>query len=88
MSPKPDNRIRINEAIRAKELRVIGPEAENYGVLSLKEAQDKARELEFDLIEISPNAKPPVAKIMDYGKFLYDQKKLTEQHCNHLSLLF
>ena len=45
------------------------------GVLSLKEALEKARELSFDLIEISPDANPPVAKIMDYGKFQYDERK-------------
>ncbi len=69
------NRIRINHQIRAKELRVIGSEGENLGVLSLKEALEKAQETELDLIEISPNTNPPVAKIMDYGKFQYDEKK-------------
>lgn len=54
---------------------MIGPNAENIGVISLEEALGKAEEMEMDLIEISPNAKPPVAKIADYGKFLYDEKK-------------
>jgi len=67
--------IRINNQIRAKELRVIGPEGENVGVISKEEAIKQAEEAGLDLIEISPQAKPPVAKIMDYGKFLYDQKK-------------
>jgi translation initiation factor IF-3 len=61
--------------IRAKELRVISDTGDNFGVLSKEEALAKAQELEMDLIEISPEAKPPVAKIMDYGKFQYDQKK-------------
>lgn len=61
--------------IRAKELRVISDLGDNFGVLSKKEALDKAEEMGMDLIEISPEAKPPVAKIMDYGKFQYDQKK-------------
>ncbi len=65
----------INEAIRAKELRVLDDEGNNYGVLTRAEALAKAKEMEMDLIEISPNAVPPVAKIMDYGKFQYDQKK-------------
>ncbi len=65
----------INGQIRSKELRVIGANGENYGVISTKEALDHAKEAEMDLIEISPNAIPPVAKIMDYGKFQYDQKK-------------
>jgi len=67
--------VTINEAIRSKELRVLSDDGENYGVISKEEALTKAREAGLDLIEISPNAKPPVAKIMDYGKFQYDQKK-------------
>lgn len=66
---------RINHQIRASELRIIGPDGSNMGVLSLKDALEKAREMSFDLIEISPNANPPVAKIMDYGKFQYDERK-------------
>jgi len=61
--------------IRAKELRVISDDDGNFGVLSKEEALAKAQEMGMDLIEISPEARPPVAKIMDYGKFLYDQKK-------------
>lgn len=68
-------RARMNEGIRAPEVRVIGPEGENFGILPISEALAKARELGFDLIEISPNAQPPVAKITDYGKFKYEQKK-------------
>lgn len=56
-------------------MRVIGPEAENFGVLSLSDALAKAQELGLDLIEISPNANPPVAKIMEYGKFQYEEQK-------------
>jgi translation initiation factor IF-3 len=69
------NYIAINDSIRAKEMRVISDSGDNFGVLSKKEALDKAEELGMDLIEISPDARPPVAKIMDYGKFQYDQKK-------------
>ena len=68
-------RVRMNEGIRAKEVRVIGPEGENFGILSIQDALAKSRELGFDLIEISPNANPPVCKITDYGKFKYEQKK-------------
>lgn len=67
--------VNINGQIRAKELRVIGFNGENYGIISTQEALDHAKEAGADLIEISPNAQPPVAKIMDYGKFQYDQKK-------------
>ncbi len=68
-------RVYINQAIRAKELRVIGADGGNLGVLSREEALKQAEMANLDLIEISPNAKPPVAKIMDYGKFQYEQKK-------------
>ena len=68
-------RVRTNEYIRAEELRVIGEEGENFGLLPTKEALAKAQELGLDLIEISPNAKPPVAKIMDFGKYQYSEKK-------------
>ena len=68
-------RARMNEGIRASEVRVIGPEAENFGILPIREALAKAQEMGLDLIEISPNAQPPVCKITDYGKFKYEQKK-------------
>jgi translation initiation factor IF-3 len=56
-------------------VRVIGPEGENLGVLSTSEAIQRAQDAGLDLIEISPNANPPVAKIMEYGKFQYEQEK-------------
>ena len=74
-----DERVRINQAIRAKELRVIGAGGENLGVLPTREAQTAADEAGLDLIEISPNANPPVAKIMDYGKYQYEQKKKAKE---------
>tara|TARA_B100000508_G_scaffold60333_1_gene47358 strand:+ start:388573 stop:389151 length:579 start_codon:yes stop_codon:yes gene_type:complete len=70
-----NERIRINEEIRAKELRVVGAEGANLGVITLEEALKAAQDAGLDLIEISPKAKPPVAKVMDYGKFQYEQKK-------------
>jgi len=75
--------VRINHQIRAAELRVIGPEGENFGVLTLQEALKKAEELSLDLIEISPKANPPVAKITDYGKFQYDENKKQKQAKAH-----
>ncbi len=66
---------RTNHAIRSKEVRVIGPEGENFGVLSLEDALKKASEFSLDLIEISPNALPPVAKIADLGKYMYTEAK-------------
>jgi len=68
-------KVRINNQIRVPELRVIGADGANLGVIPTEEAVKKAQEAELDLIEISPKAKPPVAKIMDYGKFQYELKK-------------
>lgn len=72
---RPDNRTKINDAIRARELRVVGANGENLGVLTRAEALKAADEANLDLIEISPNAKPPVAKIMDFGQYRYDTKR-------------
>jgi len=69
------DRISINNEIRAQELRVIGAQGENLGVLSLSAALAAAKAAGVDLIEISPSAVPPVAKIMDYGKFEYERSK-------------
>ena len=68
-------KIKINHQIHAKELRVITDTGEALGVLSLSDALKKAEEFGLDLIEISPSAIPPVAKIMDFGKFQYQQSK-------------
>ncbi len=68
-------RIKINHQIKAPELRVVTAEGENLGVISLSTALAEAQKRGLDLIEISPTAVPPVAKIMDYGKYLYDEKK-------------
>jgi translation initiation factor IF-3 len=63
--------VRINNQIQSPELRVIMEDGKNLGVISFKEALDKAREVGLDLIEISPKATPLVAKILDYGMFQY-----------------
>jgi len=68
-------RVKINQQIKAPELRVITAEGENLGVLPLNKALEEAKARSLDLIEISPNATPPIGKIMDYGKYLYDEKK-------------
>ncbi|MEK9160993.1 MAG: translation initiation factor IF-3 [Patescibacteria group bacterium] len=70
-----NDKTRINREITARELRVVGAQGENLGVLSLSDALKAAAEANLDLIEISPNAVPPVAKVADYGKFLYELKK-------------
>jgi len=74
---KKDNlkdQYRINEKIRVREVRLVGDNVEQ-GVYPIVEAQRIARELNLDLIEISPNAEPPVCRILDYQKFIYQQKK-------------
>lgn len=74
-SRKNDNRARFNEQIRAKEVRVIGAAGENLGIMQIRDALDAAKAAGLDLIEISATSIPPIAKIADYGKFLYEQKK-------------
>jgi translation initiation factor IF-3 len=66
---------RINHQIRVPEIRLVGDNIENPGVIRIQEALRMADDLELDLVEISPNAVPPVCKIIDYQKFLYSQKK-------------
>ncbi len=68
-------RERINNQIRAQELRVIDSENQNLGVLSIKEALELAQSKGLDLIEVNPNSNPPIAKIMDFGKYQYELSK-------------
>jgi len=65
----------VNREIRVPEVRVIDAEGSNLGVLSTMEAIRLAQEVELDLVEVAPNAEPPVARIMDFGKFVYEQSK-------------
>jgi translation initiation factor IF-3 len=67
--------IRVNQRIRAKELRVIGPESEQLGVVALTRALELAEEYGLDLVEVAPTATPPVCRIMDFSKYKYDQEK-------------
>ena len=69
---------RINEEIRARELRVVGPENEQIGIMSGREALALAEEKHLDLVEIAPNAKPPVARIMNYGKYYVKMKNASK----------
>jgi translation initiation factor IF-3 len=66
---------RVNEAIREPEVRLIGPKGENLGVVPTYEAMRIAREADLDLVEVAPNAAPPVCRVMDVGKFLYERTK-------------
>ncbi len=65
----------INEQIRDKEVRVLGLEGEQLGVMSIQDAMARAEEAGVDLIKIAPTAKPPVCRIMDYGKYRYEQQR-------------
>src|SRR5438309_615555 len=65
----------MNERIRAREVRVIGPDGEQLGIMTPQDATKKAREQNLDLVEISATAVPPVCRIMDFGKYLYEQEK-------------
>lgn len=69
------DRPRTNAEIMAKEVRLVGPEGKQVGVVPLKIAIDAAKELGMDLVEVAPNANPPVAKVMDYGKHVYDTER-------------
>ncbi|WP_132971946.1 translation initiation factor IF-3 [Thiogranum longum] len=66
---------RLNQSIDATEVRLVGAEGEQIGVVPLAEALEKAAEASLDLVEISPQAEPPVCKIMDYGKYRFDEQK-------------
>ena len=71
--------LRVNDQIRAREVRLIDPDGEQVGVVSIREAQDKAFDLALDLVEVAPQAKPPVCRIMDYGKYKYEQAKKAKE---------
>jgi translation initiation factor IF-3 len=80
-SPNPQHQDgpRINERIRASEVRVISDTGEQLGILSIREALVKAEEYGLDLVEVSPEAKPPVCRLVDYGKFKYQQSKKAQE---------
>jgi translation initiation factor IF-3 len=63
----------VNDRIRAPEVRLVGPDGSQVGVLALQDALRIARELELDLVEVAPQAKPPVCRLLDYGKYKYEQ---------------
>ncbi|MHC4291968.1 MAG: translation initiation factor IF-3 [Planctomycetota bacterium] len=81
--------LRVNERIRTNPIRLIDENNNQVGVVDVKEAQFKAHDLGLDLVEVSPNAEPPVCRIMDYGKYLYQQKrkvKLSQKKQHTVSL--
>ncbi|MGB6976045.1 MAG: translation initiation factor IF-3 [Gammaproteobacteria bacterium] len=72
-------KILINEEIRAPQVRLIAADGKQIGIISLKEALHQAEQAELDLVEISPDANPPVCRVMDFGKYEFEQKKLKAQ---------
>lgn len=70
----------INEQIRDREVRVVGSDGEQLGIMSIEEALRLAEEAELDLVKIAPNAKPPVCKIVDFGKFRYEQLRKEKEN--------
>ena len=74
---------RVNEQIRISPVRVIGADGSQLGILTTDQAIARARELELDLVEVAPNEKPPVCRIMDFGKYKYEKKKKSHQHTHH-----
>lgn len=66
---------RVNDQVRSPNVRLIGPDGINVGVVDIREAQRIAQEAELDLVEVAPNADPPVCRVMDFGKFVYERAK-------------
>ena len=71
--------VRINEKIRADAVRLIGPDGEQVGIVSVPEALSYADKLNLDLVEVAPMATPPVCKVMDYGKYRYEQEQKAKE---------
>jgi translation initiation factor IF-3 len=76
---KQDKRNRLNRDITATEVRLIGADGEQVGIVSIEEALRTAADADLDLVEIVPNAEPPVCRIMDYGKFVFEAKKQKQE---------
>lgn len=85
--PRVRDRTRINEAIRAEKVRVVGPEGEQIGIKSRKEALEIADSYNLDLVEVAANADPPVCRVLDYGKYKYEQEQKAKQARKHQSTI-
>lgn len=77
------NNYRVNDRIRSREVRLIDHNGTNRGVVTIQEARDIAREARLDLVEVAPNAKPPVVRVMDYGKFIYEKTRREREARKH-----
>jgi translation initiation factor IF-3 len=74
-----ERRLRVNEMIRVKEVRLIDPEGKQLGIMSIEEARQVAEDYGLDLVEVAPDSRPPVCKIMDYGRWRYQQAKRSQE---------
>lgn len=77
---------KINKRIESSEVRLVGETGDMVGVVSLDEALDRARNVGLDLVEVSPDAKPPVCKILDYGKYKYEQEKKSKKKAKKVTV--
>lgn len=73
----------MNERIRSREVRLIDQEGTNHGVIPIQEAADLAQKAGLDLVEVAPNARPPVVRVMDYGKFIYEKTRREREARKH-----
>ena len=85
--PRVRDLTRINEAIRAENVRLVGPQGEQIGIKSRKEALDYALEQNLDLVEVAPDADPPVCRVLDYGKYKYELEQKAKQARKHQSTI-
>lgn len=76
----------MNEQIRVSPVRVISSDGQQLGIITTADAIAQAREVGLDLVEVAPNERPPVCRIMDYGKYKYEKKKKSHQHTHHTKL--
>jgi translation initiation factor IF-3 len=83
ITARPHVRVRVNEMIRAKQVRVVDDELGNLGIMTPEEGMTHARARELDLVEVAPEANPPVCRIMNYGKFQYQKSKRAHEARRH-----
>ena len=80
---REEDKTRINHQIRAQQVRVVDEEGNQLGILSPRDAIAEAESKDLDLVEVAPNANPPVCRIMDYGKYRYEQKRRARESRKH-----
>ncbi|HEV7824674.1 MAG TPA: translation initiation factor IF-3, partial [Mycobacteriales bacterium] len=78
--------LRVNDQIRAREVRLVGPEGEQIGIVPLDKALQLAQDTDLDLVEVAATARPPVCKLMDYGKFKYESAQKAREARRNQSL--